>query len=232
MILADAVSCLLPGGDAVKGERLTCTIPASDAAALSTGLAAWATALFTLLLAIFAFAAWRQSKRQAEEENTRLQKQIDAITETSEREREEQASARQIQALAEHLTNWRTILLRFKQGRWFEGVPTSADVRSSGALWRLHHHRLHEQLKHTHQRFEDRLVDEISPFLIDFRERRVSLVGPPQFIEEIIQDFIDTMTRFQLEDEKRTNILAAWATAYGELETGEYINTWMERTND
>ncbi|MDN5742218.1 MAG: hypothetical protein L0H86_09495 [Micrococcaceae bacterium] len=232
MILADAVSCLVPGGDVVKGERLSCTLPTSDAAALTTGLAAWATALFTLLLAIFAFAAWRQSKRQAEEENTRLQKQIDAITETSERDREEQASARQIQALAEHLTNWRTILYRFKQGRWFEGVPTSADIRSSGALWRLHHHRCHEELKHAHQRFEDRLVDEISPFLIDFRETRVHLVGPPQFIEVIIQDFIETMTRFQLENETRADVLAAWIIAYAELETGEYINTWQERTNN
>lgn len=63
MILADTIKCTIPSDNAVKLKELYCNVAYPVASADSQTWATWATAVFTLLLAVFAFIAWRTSRK-------------------------------------------------------------------------------------------------------------------------------------------------------------------------
>lgn len=62
MILAETLECTVPSPNAVKDLVIHCVTAPTNATDISTSIATWATAGFTLLLAVFALLAWRNAQ--------------------------------------------------------------------------------------------------------------------------------------------------------------------------
>lgn len=92
MIATDTLTCQVTP-DSVEPTSLSCSVPPLEWLDLWTALGAWATAGFTLVLAIFAIVAWRSSVKNIQAMDRHNQESIRANQELS-------VQSQQIQYLA------------------------------------------------------------------------------------------------------------------------------------
>lgn len=152
----DTLTCQVTP-DSVEPTSLSCSVPPLDNLDLWTMLGAWATVGATLLLALFAWLAWRASSSNLELMRDQLK-----VTERSARSQiEDQEWGRQVDALANYTSAIRELAsipqpldigrdsLFFLQGLERTKVLSAIDeidqactkIASTGLIWQLHHAR-------------------------------------------------------------------------------------------
>lgn len=234
MILPHQLICAIANSNATA-TMVKCGLPPADYNHALTWSAISAVA--TVVLAVFAFAAWKISRTQLSEsrdaqrlEMKKLEDEVDRSARRAEEEQLHHEADRQVEALVPYQSLWNAVRSRIEAGRWTPEVPMASDLLSAGMAFRLRHHRNYEQLDNHLRPLEEHLVDKVRGRLIEPRPH-TKLPNPPELIQHVISDYLSSVTAYQLDPARRAEIAENWDHQLEELKSGEYVNMLNAKLN-
>lgn len=212
MLKAELVSCQISMPAGAEAGALDCVMPDAgiDWTSMVDSAGTWATAIATVLLAFFAWLAWKNSRktldamRQQEETSFRIaDEQMNALKRSSDEERQERASAREVEALSDYLQQWYSVLAQSTNGK-ANMREMLRKVVSAGIIWRMLHWDRRDQLAPALE-LEGLLADSVS-------QNHPGRGYLPYSAEALLKDsqtigfLMDDLQRWQMKPEERGEV--------------------------